>query len=157
MKRIYTAAALSTALILIEGLFLGSLNIVAPSMLVVAVLIAAQYPLRPGWILALWCGFLLDVMSMQIFGAYIVLAGGMFVMARLILARGLEISRFVNIVITVAVLTTLQVVWRMVLFISSSGLDDEMWLLAQYGLWQAVFTAIVAFFILRGVRSIMKV
>lgn len=157
MKHIYTVAVLSTVLILIEGLFLGSLNIIAPSMLVVAVLIAAQYPLRPGWILALWYGFLLDVMSMQIFGAYIVLAGGMFVLARIILARGLEMSRFVNVVITVAVLTALQVVWRIVLFISSSGLDSKIWLLLQYGVWQAAFTAIVAFFVLRGVRSIMKV
>lgn len=157
MKRIYATAAAATALVLIDGLFLSAFSAVTPSLFSVAILVAALHPGKTGWILSLWCGLLLDLMSLHLFGAYVVISVGMFVVARAIIRRGLEMSRFVNIGIVTLAVVGVQFGGQLAMRMTDGWLGESAPLLFQYAAWQAVFTVLVAFFILRGLRSIIGV
>lgn len=150
-KRFLPAVA-ATVLVLLDGQFLSGLNIITPSLLVVAVLLAFQYPLKYGWILALWLGFLMDSMSMLPFGAYIALSAAMFLVAHVLLQRGLEMSRLLNVGAVVASLVGVQFIWRILLLLPHEWPAESVVLLAQYAFWQAVFTIVVGFLVLRVLK-----
>ncbi len=157
MKRVYAVGVVGTILVFIEGFFLSAFDIVVPSLLAIAVLMVARYPAQPGWIVTIWLGLLLDLMSMHVFGAYIALAAVMFALARGITGKGFEMSRFLNIGIVLAALVGVYMVWRVLLFMTTGLFSGEVLLLVQYGVWQIIFTWIIGFFLLRLLQGIMDI
>lgn len=145
------AVMLATGLMVVDGWLLSGLNIITPSLLAIVILIATRYSLGFGWLLSLWSGLVLDLLSMQLFGIYIALSGVMFAVAYLILNRGMEISRFFTIGLVTAALVGTQLVLRMVLLFPWEG-EGVGAVLLQYAVWQTVFTAIMAFAIFKALR-----
>ena len=156
MKRLAVAAPVATICILIEGLLLSGFDVAVPSLLAVAILLIVRYPFRPAWLLAIWCGLLLDLMSTQVFGSYMVLAMIMFLVARFIAGRGFEMSRLINIGLVVAALIVTELIWRLLLLTSFAGLSVEM-LLLEYAASRAVLTWVAGFFLVRLLQVTMDV
>ncbi len=148
----FIPAVVATLLVLFDGFFLSGLNIITPSLLAVAVLLVLQYPVKHGWMLALWLGFLMDSMSMQPFGAYMILSAVMFLIAYIPFQRGLEMARFLNVSAVIAALVGVQFIWRIVLLLPHEWLGENTVLLAQYAFWQALFTMIVGFLVIRALK-----
>jgi cell shape-determining protein MreD len=156
MKRLAVAAPVATICILIEGLFLSGFDVAVPSLLAVAILLIVRYPFRPAWLLAIWCGLLLDLMSTQVFGSYMVLAIVMLVVARFIAGRGFEMSRLINIGLVVAALIVTELIWTVLLLASIGAVGVEM-LLLEYAVFRAVLTWVVGFFLVRLLEVTMDV
>lgn len=157
MKRVYAVGVVGTILVLLEGFFLSAFDVVVPSLLAIAILMVARYPAQPGWVVTVWLGLLLDLISMHVFGAYLALAVGMFVLARSIIGKGFEMSRFLNIGFVLTALVGVYMVWRALLLMPVGFSGGEALLLVQYGVWQIVFTWLVGFFLLRLLQGTMDI
>lgn len=157
MRRIGVWVAIATAALVLEVLLFNSWHVARPLLLVPAILATSHWSGRRGGPVALWLGLVMDVMSMQPLGTYVLIAGGMFGLARWLRGRGLHADSMLN----VGVFTLVMLVWQyailLILLGAQAGMSMEMLVVWPYMLIQVVLTTVVGFWCLRAARRIIEV
>ena len=152
-KKLTAWLVLGTLAALVEGLILQSLHAASPSLLVPVLLYIASKNTNASLILALWLGFLLDVIAVAPFGVFMFISVGMLTLAQSLNDRGIEFIYLPTLLLASAILLGWQYAVLAVVGVLSGSYSIEMfgYLGFIYGL-QVLLTTVLGFVLLRLVR-----
>ncbi len=139
--------------VLVEGFVLQSLHVASPSLLVPVLLYAASNNSGSSLALALWLGFLLDLIAAVPFGAFMIISIGMMALAQALNDRGLEFAYLPTLILASAVLLGWQyVVFATIGLLSASYSFELFGYLGFIYALQVILTTVFSFVLLRLVR-----
>lgn len=156
MKRTLTVVALLSALIIIDTMWLRSIHMAMPILLIPAVLVIAPWSWRWSLGAAVWLGVLQEALVLQPFGVYLVITLGMMLLGRAIYGYGVRPDGAASI----GGMNVILLAWYYLCLLVVAAIVQ--WpqvtitpLLPLIG-WQLILTTLVSFWVVRLSPRIIK-
>lgn len=157
MKGKLLGVAILSALIVIDVLWLRSIHMAMPVLLIPSVLVIAPWTWRWSLGAAVWLGLLQEALALQPFGVYLVITLGMMLLARAIYGYGVRPDS----VPSISGMSMILLFWHyLCLFIAAAIVQwSQIALVPLLPLigWQLILTALVSFWVVRLSPRIIKV